>query len=329
MPPPHSNKGLATVLSLSVATGVAWAGPVQTGSYQAEAYGQVEVTTVTVPEGTERVVATASGGPCDFAPGTEVFSGEMQGDRVLVGSLLLCQEGEGCQAQVRHPVLAIYTSTDGVLSALVRLQEGCTSKALARGSSLVVFRGPPVREPEGEDEGEDARAAPMPVVPVRAVTPDGAGSAQQVAKAIAETDVPGLMKDGQRLLASGNYSNALAKFGSVLVVDKRHVEAMVGVAASHLGMKQPDRAFEYLDNARSLASGRADLHLWLAYAWFQKGDLQRMRSALDSALDKGWEPGGRAESMAMKALEGELAAARERLRTRKRRDGAGAGNTRP
>jgi len=330
MPPPLSNKGLATVLSLSVAAGLAWAGPpMQLGPYQAEAYGQVELSAVPGPDGTERVTATASGGPCDLPPGTEVFSGEFQGDTVLVGTLLLCQEGAGCPARVSVPVLATYNATDRMLSALVRLREGCSSKGLARGSSLVVLKST-AREPEGEATEEAGADSPLPVMPVRGVTPEGGGSAESVAKALAQPpDTAELMKDGQRALEKSNFSNAQASFGRVVLADKRNADALVGLAASHLGMKQYEPAFKLLDDARKVDASRGDVHLWLAYAWFQKGDSFRVRAALDQALEKGWtSSGSRVEAPVERALMGELGAAKERLR-RKRQGQAGAGSPRP
>jgi tetratricopeptide (TPR) repeat protein len=306
----------------------------QLGPYRAEAYGPVELSAAPEADGTERVTATASGGPCDFPTGTEVFSGEFQGDTVLVGSLLLCQEGAGCPAQVSVPVLATYNATDRMLSALVRLQEGCSSRALARGSSLVVLRST-AKEPDGESEApEEGKAGePMSMVPVRGAAPEGVeSSAESVAKALAETtdaDIPDLMTRGQRALASGNFSNAAEKFGRVLFVDRGNVDARVGLAISNLGLKQLDPALKALEEARKQAPTRGDVHLWLAYVRFQKGgNLQDVRGLLDAALEKGWESGGRAEAQLLRPLENELAAARERLR-RKQQGQAGAGSPSP
>ncbi len=336
MSPPHSNKALATVLSLSVASGLAWAGPpMQLGPYQAEAYGSVEFSAPLNPDGTqgERVTATASGGPCDFPTGTEVLSGELQGETVLVGSLLLCQEGDGCPAQVSVPVLATYNATDRVLSALVKLREGCRSKALPGGSSLVVLKST-TQEPEGEGENAEQPGANSPL-PAR-VKQEGGGSATAVAEAQgASADLDALMKEGQRALSAGNFSNANGRFGLVYfkekekeTKEKENVEVLVGLGASHIGLKEFPQGFKYLEDARKLKPGRADIHLWMAYGWFLKGDQPKFRSALDLAMAKGWKPGNPMDNVPSKALEGELGAARER-QVRKQQGQAGAGSPRP
>lgn len=305
----------------------------QLGPYQTEAYGSVELSAVTGPDGTERVTATASGGPCDFPTGTEVFSGEFQGDTILVGSLLLCQEGAGCPAQVSVPVLATYNSTDRMLSALVRLQEGCSSRALARGSSLVVLRST-AKEPEGEATEEAGTTSPLPAMPVRGVPPEGGNSATAIAEAqAASTDLDTLMKEGQRALSAGNFSNANQRFGLVHFKEKENkekenVDALVGLGASHIGLKEFPQGFKYLEDARKLRPGRADVHLWMAYGWFLKGEQLKFRLALDLALAKGWKPGNPMDNVPTKALGGELGAARERL-LRKQQEQAGAGSPSP
>ncbi len=303
----------------------------QLGPYQADAYGPVEITAAPGPEGTERVIAKASGGPCDFAPGTEVLSGEFQGHNVLVGTLLLCQEGPGCPATVSLPVLATYNSADAVLSALVRLKEGCSSRALPKGASLVVLKSTvaPGGEEEGEAPDEDRDSAPLPVVPVRAAMPEGGGSALAVAGAQAGTpDLDMLLKEGQRFLAAGNFSNAKDRFGLVVLKDKGNVDALVGLGASHLGIKDYAQGFKYLEDARQLRPLRPDVHLWLAYGWFLKGEQAKVRPALDQALTKGWKAGNPADDVPVKALEGELGAARVRL-INKKQGQAGAGSPRP
>lgn len=315
MPPAHSNKALATVLSV-VASGLAWAGPTVSGPYLGETYGQVEFRT----EG-ERVVGTATGpgGPCRFEPGTEVVTGELQG-QVLVGQVLLCQTGPQCAERERHPALLVINSYDRVLSALVQLPKGCRSPALKDGLLLLLrSSAPPDESRDGEAEPDEDAAAPAPQAAVAAQPrprePD-AGVAT--------------VEDGQRHLLSGNHAAAQAIFERVLQTDALNPAATVGLAACLLHQGDADRALKTLERAR--ASSRPDVHLWLAYAHHKDRNRLRARESLRRAMELGWAPGNRpAEAVPETALRSEIESLLQQ-RNRKRapsRESLGSGSSIP
>ncbi|MFP2964023.1 hypothetical protein ACLEPN_41520, partial [Myxococcus sp. 1LA] len=116
--------------------------------------------------------------------------------------------------------------------------------------------------------------------------------------------------------------------------DARNASAVVGLGASQLALNDVARAVKTLEGGKGL--GRADVHLWLAYAYQREGSRARARESLRRAFDLGWTPSGRAsEAAAEQALREEikdLETLMQQQRTRKRilsRPPAGAGNTTP
>ncbi|MFP2932314.1 tetratricopeptide repeat protein [Pyxidicoccus sp. 3LG] len=281
----------------------------------------------------ERVIGTASGGPCGFKPDTEVLSGEFQ-DNVLVGTLRLCQVGgPDCEPQVQQPVLAIFNPQDRVLSALVRLPAGCGSQALKDNSLLVLKataapqvdgREVEAASPEAEDEAPEAGAR-------EAVTPpsEPSSSAAQVAQARKrEPEVPPL-EEGQRQLAAGNHTAAQTLFEHVLEKEPRNPAALVGLAASQLGRNDVAGALRSLGAAKS--STRPDVHLWMAYAHLREGNRFKSREALRRAMDLGWAPGNRpAEAVPELALREDIKQLMQQGRKRApSREPTGSGSTSP
>jgi hypothetical protein len=347
MPPALSNKGLATILS--VVSGLAWAGPTVSGPYLSDAYGQVEFRT----EGDE-VTGTATGrGPCRFVPGTKVVVGELQGN-VLVAHVLLCQvSGSGCEERPFHPALFVVNPQDRVLSTLIRLREGCTSPVL-KDNALILKSTAPLKEardgesePESEPEAAPAPAASAPASPASAspasaspasASPapaaEGAGSAALVAQARRrEPEVPSL-ENGQRLLAAGNHAAAQTLFTHVLEKEPRNPAALVGLAASQLGLRDVSGALKTLESARS--SSRPEIHFWLAYAYLRAGNRAQARDSLRRAIDRGWVPGSQpGEAMPERVLREELREDFDSLmqqRNRKRaagREATGSGTPSP
>ncbi|WP_164016983.1 tetratricopeptide repeat protein [Pyxidicoccus trucidator] len=329
MLPTLSNKALATILS--VASGLAWAGPGPniSGPYLGDAYGQVDFRM----EG-ERVVGTAAGkgGPCQFEPGTEVISGELQGN-VLVGTVLLCQVGRPeCAAREPHPALIFVNPQDRVLSALIRLREGCTSPALKQNLQLFLRATAPQEEareaePESDSEPEPESEAGAEEARAPAATAPAAGVAQarQQAPEVLTLD------EGQRQLAAGNHAAAQPHFEHVLRTDPRNISAVVGLAACQLGRGDADGALKTLEPAAKTSS-RPDLHLWLAHAYSMDKNRFRAREVLRKLMDLGWTPGNRpAEAIPETALKADIEAVMQQ-RSRKRtpgREAIGSGSTSP
>ncbi|WP_223753317.1 tetratricopeptide repeat protein [Myxococcus sp. RHSTA-1-4] len=293
------------------------------GPYLGDTYGQVRFRT----EG-ERVIGTATGGPCRFEPDTEVISGELQGN-VLVAHVLLCQQGgSACEERKLHPALVVFNPKDRVLSAMIRLREGCSSPAL-KGNALVLTSTAPQDDGDVEPEPESEAAKP-PAGGAMAPPAEGVGSAALVAQARRrEPEIPPL-EEGQRQLLAGNHAAAQTLFTHVLESDARNPEALMGLGASQLGRGDTDGALKTLERAR--ASTRPDVHLWLAYAHFRDGNRGRARESLRKALDLGWAPGNRPlEAVPESALRGEIEILMQQ-RARKRasgRDSTGSGSTSP
>lgn len=318
MPPSLLNKGLATVLS--VASGLAWAGPpTVSSSYQGDSYGAVSMRM----QG-DRLVGLATGGPCGFEPDTEVLSGEFQ-DNVLVGQVLLCQLGPHCEPRVTQPALVVFNPDDGVMTALFRLKDGCRSPVL-KDDALLLLR-PLSRE---ADAVEPARAA---TAVAASATADGASSsAAQVAAGLGRQVEVSPLEEGQRQLAAGNAGVAQRHFELALSRDPRNASAVVGLGASQLMLNDVGRAVKTLEAGKSL--GRADVHLWLAYAYQREGNRNRARESLRKAFEQGWMPAGRASEAAVEQALREDIKDLETLmqqRTRKRAPvrPVGAGNTTP
>ncbi len=321
MPPSLLNKGLATVLS--VASGLAWAGPpTVSSSYQGDSYGVVSLRM----QG-DQLVGVATGGPCGFEPDTEVLSGEFQ-DNVLVGQVLLCQLGPHCEPRVNQPALVVFNPEDGVMTALFRLKDGCRSPVL-KNDSLLLLR------PLSRDAVAPARAASATTAVAASATADGANSsAAQVAAGLGRQGEVSPLEEGQRQLAAGNAGVAQRHFELALSKDPRSAAAVVGLGASQLMLNDVSRAVKTLEAGRGL--GRADVHLWLAYAYQREGNRNRSRESLRKAFDQGWMPAGRAtEAVAEQALREDIKdieTLMQQQRTRKRvpvRPPAGAGNTTP
>ncbi|NMO17934.1 tetratricopeptide repeat protein [Pyxidicoccus fallax] len=321
MPPALSNKGLATILS--VASGLAWAGPTVSGPYLGDTYGPVRFRM----EG-ERVIGSATGGPCGFAPNTDVIDVVEQG-HVLAGHVLVCHQGPpGCEGLKSHPVLFIYNPEDHVLSAMIRNPEGCSSPVL-KGNTLVLTSLDPKRA--GGDEVEPEPEAPKPSEGgAQAPSPDGAGSAALVAQARRREPAVPPLEEGQRQLLAGNPAAAQTHFKHVLDKEPRNPAALVGLAACQLGLNDVEVALATLERARQAAPARPEVHLWLAYAHLKDRNRGKARESLRKALDLGWTPGNRpSEAVPETALREEITAVAQQRKKRAGRDSTGSGSTSP
>ncbi|WP_241759477.1 tetratricopeptide repeat protein [Pyxidicoccus parkwayensis] len=294
------------------------------GPFEGPQYGQVEFRT----EG-ERVVGTAAGtgGVCRFEPGTEVVKGEVQG-HVLVGSVLLCQAGPECAERASLPVLLVINPYDRVVSGLVRLPKGCTSPALKDGLQVYLKSTAPQddsRDGEAEPEESAAPTAPVPAAaPAKVVPVSPVGQAR--------SDAPPSLEEGQRLLQAGNHAAAQSLFQRLLAVDERNAAAVVGLAASQLGLGDVDGALKSLERVKT--STRPDVHLWTAYAHLRDKNRIRARESLRKAMDMGWGPGGNrpAEAVPEAALRDDIEFVQQQRNNRKRtpgRESLGAGSPSP
>ncbi|QSQ16248.1 tetratricopeptide repeat protein [Myxococcus landrumensis] len=316
--------------ALSVTSGLAWAGPKLSGSYVGDTYGQVELHM----EG-DRLVGTSagSGGGCKFPAGTEVLSGEFQGN-VLVATLQVCLSGvPECVGARSFPTLATYNPQSGVLSARVRLPKGCHSPGL---KDFVLF----LRSTGGSGESEDDAAK------------DGALGGRGAAPAVADEEDPAEPKGSETraapsgpgpvdqglLFLAGKSPNkwefARGRFEAALGANPQDIDALVGMAAIHLGLGYPSKAQEALSRIRPVPSSRPDVYAWQAYVADQQGDGGGVQRLLRKALELNWSPENPKpwEEALVKALAGDIELAQKQMKNRKRapgREAAGAGSPSP
>ncbi|MCE9667250.1 tetratricopeptide repeat protein [Myxococcus stipitatus] len=294
----------------------------------------------------ERLVGTSSGsgGECRFAPGTEVLTGEFQGN-VLVGTVRLClQGGAECTGPQDVPVMAIYNPQSTTLSALFRLKAGCSSPALT-GTQLVLRRVSGSIEQEEEapapkagGAGEQGAAVQDAAVPAGAMVATQGSAASAAAMKLAETRRPQSprfsVEEGQTLLAAGKSGLAKTHFEAALEQDGRNVDALVGLAACELGQGNARKALEALERVKVGAS-RPDVFAWQARAHGALGDKPRALQLVRKAMLNGWSPSTPRpwETQLVKELGSEIEQAKQSLPKGKRlppgRESMGAGSTSP
>ncbi|MCP3101312.1 tetratricopeptide repeat protein [Myxococcus sp. K15C18031901] len=322
--------------ALSVISGLAWAGPKLSGSYAMDAYGQVEFRM----DG-ERLVGTSSGsgGECKFAPGTEVITGEFQGN-VLVGKVRLCLEGGAeCAGTQDVPVMAFYNPQSTTLSALFRLGAGCRSKALIRpeqgntqqnGTQLVLRRtGGPVESEEEPPSPKGGSGSGGQSASEAAAVPSATGALQVAAARPRAQDGRSPVDEGQHLLANNKHQLAKTQFEAALRQDPRNVDALLGLVACELNQGNASKAEEHLERLKGVTA-RPDVFLWQARTQAQLGNSQRSVELVRKALALGWNPSAPPrpwEQQMVKELSGEIELARS-AKGRKRPP-QGSGSTSP
>ncbi|WP_052351014.1 tetratricopeptide repeat protein [Myxococcus stipitatus] len=312
--------------ALSVTSGLAWAGPKLSGSYVGDTYGQVELHM----DG-DRLVGTSSGsgGGCKFSAGTEVLTGEFQGN-VLVATLQVCLAGTPeCVGARSFPTLATYNPQSGVLSARLRLPKGCHSPGL---KDFVLFL-----RSTGAGESEDDAAKEGALGGREAVADEEDAAEPKGSETRASPTGPGPVEQGLLFLASKSpkkWEFAQTRFEAALVANPQDIDALVGMAASHLGRSNPSKAQESLSRIRPVPPTRPDVYAWQAYAADAQGDINRVQPLLRKALELNWSPENPKpwEEALVKALAGDIELAQKQMKSRKRapgREAAGAGSPSP
>ncbi|NVJ20174.1 MULTISPECIES: tetratricopeptide repeat protein [Myxococcus] len=315
--------------ALSVTSGLAWAGPKLAGPYVGDTYGQVDLHM----EG-ERLVGTSagSGGGCKFPPGTEVLSGEFQGN-VLVATMQVCLSGvPECVGARSFPVLAIYNPQTSVLTGRFRLPSGCHSPGLKDSQLLLRGQGgvPDEREDEAlkesATEAEEGEPEPAAAPAAEAAAAPKGGAEAKAAQAQPPMVTTGHVSEGLKWLALSKWEIARPRFEAALKEDGRSVDALVGMAACSLGANNASKALEWLGRISPVPAGRPDVYAWQAYAHNMVGNKGRVAPLLRRALDQGWTP---EEPKAWeRALVNALGSDIEQVKNRKRAP-VGSGSTSP
>jgi tetratricopeptide (TPR) repeat protein len=266
MAPASLITGLAVAFFLAPA--LAAAGPVLSGSFRADPYASLELTT----EGERVTGVVVDGGACRFdAPRRVMLEGEFQGS-VLVGRLTLCQTGDKCAEAVQaYPILGFYSPEDSALVAHVRLSEGCQSPALKAGRFVLV----PARK-EASDTPTTTNSA-VEIVARRNVAKSG----DEAKKAL---------ERGEQLYKERKYSQAAEQFDLSLYHDSGNGNwpAYLGRGSSRLKLGQVEQGLKDLEKSLRIKSREPGILYMLACAWGQKGDKKKALDFLERAVNQGY-----------------------------------------
>ena len=195
--------------------------------------------------GTEgHVVAHALPGlTCPYASNEPVIEAEWQGS-LLVGTVLLCQSGEGCATERRYPLFALYDPSTGNLRADFVLKR-CSSPALSHGTLLLVPEAPDAGTVDASSYSEKGRALLL----------DGKLSAakEQFREALdaGEPRIPIYMGLGRIEMRSANYEAALAHFESALRLEESP-DVHYALAGTYSRLKERAQSVKHLKLARAL-----------------------------------------------------------------------------
>jgi tetratricopeptide (TPR) repeat protein len=263
------------VLALFLVPGLAVAGPSLSGSYQAEPFGRMELTT----QGSHVIGTAVEGGACRFDASRKVLEGDFEGS-VLVARLTLCLTGELCPQEQSYSVLGFYNEEDGSLVAHVRLREGCYSVGLPRSGRFVLT---PVKKELPEEE--------VPTSGTEGAEGAASGSRNPRMEAAREANLR-----GDQLYKSKKFFEAARQFKQSQEHDPGDTNwpAYLGRGSSLLKMGETELAIKDLERARlanaSQAPGAKDLNIlyMLGCAYGQKGEKRKALEYLRSAVEAGY-----------------------------------------
>jgi tetratricopeptide (TPR) repeat protein len=259
------------VLALFLVPGLAVAGPSLSGSYQAELFGRMELTT----QGTHVIGTAVEGGACRFDASRKVLEGDFEGS-VLVARLTLCLTGELCPQEQSYNVLGFYNEVDGSLVAYVRLREGCSSAGLPRSGRFVLT---PVKKEIPKE------------VPTSGAEGDASGQRNPRMEAAREANLR-----GDQLYKSKKFLEAAKLFKQSQEYDSgdSNWPAYLGRGSSLLKMGETEQAIKDLERARTANANQApeakdlDILYMLGCAYGQKGEKRRALEYLKSAVEAGY-----------------------------------------
>ncbi|MBZ4333705.1 hypothetical protein [Corallococcus sp. AS-1-12] len=280
---PTPTLALAAVACL--ASGFAWAGPQLNSTYQADAFGPIELRS----DGEHLVGTAPAGGPCQRPAAEPILTGDFQGN-VFLGELTLCQTGDTCTPSRSFPVMLVYNVEERALGGVVKLEDDCESPALPKNRMLVLRateQGAAVTPATAQAPEQRQVQAPVP--------PPPSGGAAQVAaqRRLEPLDVAATLKLGQSLLPNNPFG-ASQQFQLVLSQEKEknNAWALTGMGVAYHLRKQQPEALKYLDQARSVGSGaaRAEAFFWTACVKRAAQESAFAQAALKRALQEGWSP---------------------------------------
>jgi hypothetical protein len=223
------------------------------------------------------VAQPITGSSCALAAGVPVLEGQLQGS-VLVGKVTLCQSGPSCATRA-YPVLAFYHSGETpTLSALVKLESGCSSDAV-QDTVLTLTRvgdlpsGAPV-------EGPEASTVSAADVAARA----GLTGAER------QKLLASLVNRGHALLQAHRARESVAVWQEMLGLEPTSWLGHLGMGLAQLELDQLPRAQRELELALQYAPPEAwDIHYNLACLYARKGKRERALEYLEEAVRRGFD----------------------------------------
>jgi hypothetical protein len=185
------------------------------------------------------------GGSCQFPADLQVLTGAMEGN-VFVGTVLVCQDGPGCEKEKTYPFLALVAS-DG-MSGEVKLDTGCRSPAL---------------------DGKRLRAVPATKEDLQRLERESGLSAAQLAqknganKQKLQEEAKKLFADAYRTMQEGNLAKAATLAQASLARDSSVHKAWTMLGVLHINLKNPSAAAADFEEAlkAARASKANDLEL--------------------------------------------------------------------
>ncbi len=270
MAPVYRTTGLA--LALFLVPGLAAAGPTLSGSFQADAYGTLELKT----EGEHVSGRPLGDGVCRLNKQDPALEGDFEGS-VLVARLTLCQTGELCPKQQTYTVLGFYNEEDQTLVAHVRLSKGCQAEAVQKSGRFVLM--PVSRTGSAGGSGDAAE-------------PDSKRGSRS------EEAAKQALQRGNALYQQGKISEAMAQFRQSLEYDSSDSNwpAYLGRGSCLLKLGYVSPAIKDLEKARAVQPQHGPLLYVLGCAYAQKRDKSKALDSLRSAVNVGYELHASAES---------------------------------
>ena len=259
--------GLA--LAFFLVPGLAAAGPSLSGSFRADGYGLMELTT----EGQHVVGTIQEGNGCGFDAQTKVLEGDFEGS-VLVARLRVCQTGDMCPAEQTYNVLGFYNAAANSVMAYVKLRNGCQSAGLPRSGRFMLVANAQAIPEETPTSGTAGSAADL--VAKR-------GSRMDLAKQAS--------RQGPELDEQKQYAEAVTQIKASLDIDSGDTNwpAYMGRGSSLLKLGQVAPAIRDLERANSARRGEPSLYYMLGCAYAAKRDKVKALDYLGRAVEAGYD----------------------------------------
>ncbi|MFO0597631.1 MAG: hypothetical protein U0228_20160 [Myxococcaceae bacterium] len=251
--------------TLAPSVAVAAPTPVLSGVYQVGELGLVEFS---VLDG-KVIGKVRQSQQCIFPPDTQVVSGTFEGG-VFVGSVTLCQEGNGC-AQKTYPMLGVY-HVDSI-AAFIHLDSGCSSRALDRNS---LFLRPATLEEKQRLVNDNSAML---------IASKGKTATQIAAEEFAA---------GKKAIDDNKFDIAREHFKRSLELDPTPWQTMLGFGNAEIRLGRPQVGLEYVDKALNAATTKkesagmlAQIHYNRACAQVAVGDSKAAIASLRQAVKLG------------------------------------------